>query len=415
MSVHRRTLRILIAVGLVAAVTATTGASVSAGPVAARTKDTGQADAIRQVVRQAMADQHMKAAIVSVNIDGQDVITEAFGDTIPGVPATTGMSFRNGAVAFAYLGTLLLRFVDDGTVRLDDTIDRWLPGLPDANKVTLLMLANQTAGYPDFEQDPAWRAAYYADPYHSWTYEERLAYIVDPAKRPFPPGTNWSYSHSNFMILGEALARIAKQPLANLLQERVLKPMKLRNTVESPTSSMPSPFLHSFSAERAPFFHVPAGTPFYEEETFWNTQWGTPMGANETSTIGDLVTTAIATGTGRLLSDASYHAMTDPNLLGFGHPDAACGSECFTQTYAYNFGIGVVRNGSWIKQNPVLTGYAAVEAYLPSKKIAIAIVNTYAQEYFQDPANLPANPSNALYEKIGALLAPNDAPPPFVH
>ena len=72
-----------------------------------------------------------------------------------------------------------------------------------------------------------------------------------------------------------------------------------------------------------------------------------------------------------------------------------------------------MRSGNWIKQNPVLTGYAAVEAYLPSKKIAIAVVNTYAQAYFQDSnnPNLASNPSNVVFERIAAQIAPNDAPP----
>ena len=86
------------------------------------------------------------------------------------VPATADMNFRNGAVAFAYLGTLLMRFVDEGKVRLDDTIDRWMPTLPEADKVTLKMLANQTTGYPDFETDPAWLAAWNADPFHIFTF-----------------------------------------------------------------------------------------------------------------------------------------------------------------------------------------------------------------------------------------------------
>jgi CubicO group peptidase (beta-lactamase class C family) len=369
-----------------------------------------QAAAIREIVRQTMTEQRMQTAIVSVKVDGKEILTEAYGDTLPGIPATTDMSFRSGAVAFAYIGNLLLQLVDDGTVRLDDPISRWMPELPPpADQVTLLMLANQTAGYPDFEQDPAWVAAYYADPFHSWTFEERLAYVLAEA-RPFAPGANWSYSHSNFMILGEVLSRIGKKPLATMLQDRVLKPLHLRNTVESPTSSMPSPFLHSFSAERRKYFAVPAATSFYEEETFWNTQWGSPMGANETSTIGDLVDTAIAIGEGKLLSDASYHAMTDPNLLGFGHTDPGCVPECFPQTEAYNFGVGVVRSGGWIKQNPVLTGYAAVEAYLPSKRIAIAVANTFTEAYFSDPATA-SNPSNTAFEKIAAYLAPGDAPP----
>ena len=413
MSVSVPPLRRAVALGaitMVAALTAACGTTVAGQEDSAGAKRPDEVAAIRQIIHETMAQQHMKAAIVSVNVDGKTVLTEAYGDTIPGVPATTDMSFRNGAVAFAYIGNLLLQLVDDGTVRLDDTIDRWMPELPaPADQVTLKMLANQTAGYPDFEQDPAWRDAYYADPYHSWTFAERLPYVLSAA-RPFAPGANWSYSHSNFMILGEVLSRIGGQPLATMLQDRVLKPLKLRNTVETPTSALPSPFLHSFSVERRDYFRVPADLPFYEEETFWNTQWGTPDGANQVTTIDDMVTTAIAIGTGKLLSSSSYHAMTDPNLLGFGHADPACAPECFPQTFAYNFGLGVVRNGNWLKQNPVLTGYAAVEAYLPSQRIAIAVVNTSTPEYFADPSTA-SNPANVLYQKIGAYLAPGDAPP----
>ena len=128
MSVPGRVLRSALALGLVVAVTAACGTEVDGQPAAK--KSSAQADAIRQIVRQTMAEQHMKAAIVSVNVDGKTVLTEAYGDTIPGVPATTDMYFRNGAVAFQYVSNLLLQFVDDGTVHLDDTIDRWMPELP---------------------------------------------------------------------------------------------------------------------------------------------------------------------------------------------------------------------------------------------------------------------------------------------
>jgi hypothetical protein len=60
----------------------------------------------------------------------------------------------------------------------------------------------------------------------------------------------------------------------------------------------------------------------------------------------------------------------------------------------------------------VLAGFAAVEAYLPSKKIAIAVTNTFDQSYFEDDnPNLASNPSNVLFQEIAAELAPNDAPP----
>jgi hypothetical protein len=60
--------------------------------------------------------------------------------------------------------------------------------------------------------------------------------------------------------------------------------------------------------------------------------------------------------------------------------------------------------------DPVLTGYAAVEAYLPSRRIAIAVVDTSTPEYFTDPSTA-ANPSNVLFQKIGAYLVPGEAPP----
>ncbi len=65
-----------------------------------------------------------------------------------GVPATTAMHFRNGAVAYQYVATLLMEFVDEHKVTLNDTIAQWMPKLPEASKVALKVLANQTTGYP---------------------------------------------------------------------------------------------------------------------------------------------------------------------------------------------------------------------------------------------------------------------------
>jgi CubicO group peptidase (beta-lactamase class C family) len=365
--------------------------------------------AVADAVRNAMEVGHLRAVVVKVTRGDQVVIEQAFGTSMDGVPATTDMHFRNGAVAFAYLGTLLMQFVDEGKVKLDDTIDRWMPKLPEADAVTLEMLANQTTGYPDFETDPAWEAAWSADPFHIWTFEERLAYAFS---RPvqFAPGTNWSYAHTNFMILGEILAKIGGKPLDTLLRKKVLRPMGLTGTTQTVTSDIPSPVLHSYSSERREALGIPPTTPFYEEATFWNTQWGTPIGANQTTTIDDMITTAVAVGTGSLLSDASYHAMTDPNLLGFGHKDPACEPSCFTQVEGYNFGLGVVRSGSWILQNPQLSGFSATEAYLPSEEIAIAVAVTYLPAAFDAQGNYP-NAADSLFRSIGAVVAPNDPPP----
>src|SRR5213596_743540 len=376
----------------------------------AETPQSEQASGITAIVQKAMKSEHLRAVIVKVTQGDKVVISQAFGESMNGVPATTAMHFRNGAVAFAYLGTLLMEFVDEHKVTLDDTIDRWMPTLPEANKVTLKMLANQTSGYPDFETDPAWLAAWSADPFHIWTFGERVKYAF---ARPvqFAPGTNWSYAHTNFMILGEILSKIGKKPLDTLLREKVLIPIGLKNTTASQTSEIPSPVLHAFDSERRGTLKIPLDVAFTEESTFWNAQWGTPMGANETTNIDDMVTTAVKVGTGALLSKSSYEAMTAPNLLGFGHKQDNCAPSCFTQVNGYNYGLGVVRSGSWLLQNPLLGGYGAVEAYLPSKKIAIAVAVTFAPEAFDSQGNY-ANSSDALFRSIGTYMAPDDPPPP---
>ena len=69
-----------------------------------------------------MEKQDVKAVILRVTIDGQEVVTAALGESMTGVPATTDMHFRNGAVAFFYVSTLLLRLVDQKVVTLDDPL-----------------------------------------------------------------------------------------------------------------------------------------------------------------------------------------------------------------------------------------------------------------------------------------------------
>ncbi len=60
-----------------------------------------------------MKTEHLRAVIVKVTQGDKVITSQAFGESVTGVPATTAMHFPNGAVAFAYLGTLLMEFVDE--------------------------------------------------------------------------------------------------------------------------------------------------------------------------------------------------------------------------------------------------------------------------------------------------------------
>ena len=112
-----------------------------------------QAAGVVALARHAMTTNNLKAVILRVMIDGRELVTEAMGESMTGVPATKDMHFRNGAVAISYISTVLLQLVDQGKVRLDDKLSKWSPGLPNSDRVSLRMLANMTAGYSDYVAD----------------------------------------------------------------------------------------------------------------------------------------------------------------------------------------------------------------------------------------------------------------------
>jgi CubicO group peptidase (beta-lactamase class C family) len=379
-----------------------------ATPVAGTEGD--PAEAIVAIARDTMEKQDLNAVIVRVTIDGQEIVTEALGESMTGVPATTDMHFRNGAVVVSYMSTLLLRLVDQNVVALDDPLATWLPDLPDADTVTLRMLANMTAGYPDYVQNPQLSQEVYADPFRQWTPAEQIAIGLE-TPRIFAPGTNWDYSHTDYVILGLALEKITGKPLDVALQEQVLGPMGLRNTVAWSTPEISEPVLHAFSSERRQALGIPAGTRFYEESTYWNPSWSLAKGSIETTDIVDLTTTAEAVGEGKLLSPEAHQAQVEPKLLGFGTPMAGC-PACHTLDETYNYGLGVVLSGSWLLQNPLFGGYGAVEGYLPAQKIAIAVATTFGEGAFDDQGNYKYSSHADIFAAIGALLAPDDPPPP---
>src|SRR5215207_1904154 len=364
-----------------------------------------RAEAILAIARDIMEKQDVKAVVLRVTIDGQEVVTEALGESMTGVPATTDMHFRNGAVAFFYVSTLLLRLVDQKMVSLDDPLATWLPDLPDAEQVTLRMLANLTAGYPDYVQNPKLSQEVYAYPFRQWTPQEQIALSL-PTPRLLAPGTNWDYSHTVYVILGQALEQITGQPLDDSLQEQVLGPKDLTNTVAWATAQITEPVLHAFTSERRQALGIPASTPFLEESTYWNPSWTFAQGAIQTTDIVDMTTTAVAVGEGTVLSPESHQAQIAPDLLGFGKPLKGC-PACHTLDESYTYGLGVVITGDWIVQNPLLAGYGAVAAYLPPQKIAIAVATTYGEGAYDDQGNYKYSSHQDIFAAIGNSVAPD--------
>ncbi|WP_432133398.1 MULTISPECIES: serine hydrolase domain-containing protein [unclassified Streptomyces] len=361
-------------------------------PACAATPDPthGQARKVADIVRETRDDLELNAVLAEVTVHGREIVTMADGESMTGVPATADMRFRAGGVAIGYLTTVLLQLADEKRVGLDEPVSRWLPSLPHGDAITLRMLGSSTSGLYDYVTDPGFLAALDADPFRRWTPRELVA-LSTGEPLWYEPGTNWNYSHANFVLLGAALEQITGTRLDRLLRERIIRPLGLRGTRNGFTPEMPRPVLHAFTSERGR----------YEESTFWNPSWTIAPGAVLTSTVCDMARSARAIGSGELISPRSYATLLNPGTVGTGGPTDTCPADvCRPQTEESHYGLGMVVRNGWVFQNPLFNGYGEVMAYLPGKGLAIAVATTAG------PSSPAGNTAQEVASRIAAALAP---------
>ncbi|MFD4739743.1 serine hydrolase domain-containing protein [Streptomyces virginiae] len=373
---------------------AVTGTGAPAASCVASPEPTGgEAKQILDIAEAAQKELDLNAVLLRVTRDGREVVTVALGESMTDVPATADMHFRAGSVAIVYMGIAMLQLVEDGKADLDDPISRWLPDAPHADEITLRMLGASTSGLRDYVPDPKFLAALYADPFRQWTPDE-LVGISAAHPLLYEPGTSWSYSHANFVLLGQALEKISGMPLAEVMKRQITGPAGLDNTRNSFTPQIEEPVLHSFDAERGK----------YEESTYWNPSWTTAPGAVLNTHICDLARSAEVVGTGELLSPQSFKVQLDPGTVGLGGNTPGCApKDCFRQLPARHFGYGVIVQNGWIQSNPSFAGYAAIQAYLPSEHLAIAVSTTVG------PKGPETNTAQTIAGRIAAVLTPKNS------
>lgn len=382
-----QTRRHLLGTSIVAAGAATFGGSLPAGKVlasqgtpAAATPSTDPAD-IQAMVESLATELGFKAVIYRVVQHGQEVVTNAIGESMTGIPATTDLLFRNGAVAIGYLSTLLLILVDEGVIGLDDPIAQWQPDLPDADKVTPRMLISMTSGYPDYVPDATFDKDLYLDPFQVSTAQERIEIGLHTLPRSFAPGTNWDYSHTGIVILGQVIESVTGQKLGDLLQSKVYDPLGLRHTYNIDTAEIPGPALHAFTSERRSTLGIAEDVPFYEESTYWNPSWTLAPGSVTLSDITDMTTVALDWANGSLLTPESHKEQITPLPDGFGSIVEGC-RACHPLDNTYNYALGLIYSNGWLVQNPLFYGYSAVTGVLPEEELAIAVAATFAPDGF---------------------------------
>jgi D-alanyl-D-alanine carboxypeptidase len=327
----------------------------------------------------------LQAVIVGIASGNGEIVTQAVGNSMTGVKAAPNMHWRIGAVTHTMYTTLLLRYVDQHIVSLEDKLSKWFPELPGSDRVTLRMLSNNTSSYDDYVYLPQFLDVYLDDPFREWTDDELVAIgAAGPKTLAYPPGKGFNYSHTNFVLLKQVLEKIGGEPIEQLLRKHILQPLRLRDTEYPLDSDIASPALHAF---------VIGQHDVYQESTYWSPSWTSgPMSSN----VCDLIRWSRALGRGTLLSPASRKEMFAPVTVGLDLNEPS-----------FYYAMGVIVANTWVVQTPSYSGFYGLMAYLPSKDISINVVSTLSRE----GAAKPFNYSMLIFVEIAKLLAP-DVPVP---
>lgn len=131
--------------------------------------------------------------VIVLTRDGARTRRLARGDAILAThaPMRPTDRFRVGSVTKTFVATVVLQLVGESRLTLDDSVERWLPGVvPGGERITVRELLNHTSGLFDYTQDEAFLQSWLRDPRHEWTPARSSGSPppTSPRRRPVPRG-----------------------------------------------------------------------------------------------------------------------------------------------------------------------------------------------------------------------------------
>jgi D-alanyl-D-alanine carboxypeptidase len=266
------------------------------------TLDTATRAALEAAFERGFARSGAAGATVGVWIPhrGTWVASKGVADRLTGAPMRRPMQAPIGSVTKTYTVLVALQLVAEGTLSLDDTIDRWYPTYPEANAITLRMLMNHSSGIADISLPQIEIECH--EPHEVVNPDTIIGISATLPRAPFTPGHGYQYSSANTIILGRIMEKVTRTSYAELLARRLFKPLGLARTRLDADVLQP-PYAHGYTDFCDPI--LPKGT----DTSSW-TMIAFSGGALA-STIDDLHSYGVAFGEGYGLSDALKRARLD--------------------------------------------------------------------------------------------------------
>lgn len=201
---------------------------------------------------QAALDSIQKAAeypgVVFTYIDPEgDVHAFASGmaDKENDVSMTINHKLHGGSTGKTVVSAVVMQLVGEGKLSLDDKVSKylgsndWYSRLANAEDITVRHLLQHSSGIIRYEFKEEFLNDLAIDPSRIWKPEELLSYVLDD-EPPFAAGEGFTYSDTNYILLGMIIEKITNNTFYEEAEERVLKPLGINSFTPTNTTFIPN-------------------------------------------------------------------------------------------------------------------------------------------------------------------------------
>ncbi|EPH44120.1 putative D-alanyl-D-alanine carboxypeptidase [Streptomyces aurantiacus JA 4570] len=277
------------------------------------------------------------------------------------------------------MATVVLQLVGEGKIKLDDSVDHYLPGLIrtehyDGRKITVRQLLQHTSGLPDYLEAPFWEDL----EAHRWDHFEPLETVKQALALPPPEGRTpdgFYYSNTNYNLAGMIVHKVTGRPIGTEIKKRLIKPLGLRGTFwPGDRTSLPKPALRGYVVQRGKLV----------DKTAWNVSAADASGAL-VSTGADATTFWTALWSGDLLAPAQLAEMKKTVKDDLGE-DYGLGVERYERTpgvVAWGHS-GYMESGHKFRNAVTDDGKRAVTLLIGSEKFNEAKVDSVIEKLIRD-------------------------------
>lgn len=246
-----------------------------------------------------------------------------------GRPMVPRLQIPIGSSTKPFTATLVLQEVAAGRLSLDDRLSAWFPEIPRSEEITIAMLLNMSSGIADFANGDIVKliTTLIADPQTRFAPDDLIAQGAAMPRAFDVPGSQFSYSNTNTVILGRILEKSTGATYESLLTTRLFQPLGLTRTILDLDGDLQSPNAQTYSEV---FSIDPEGAPI-GRTTDWSNSWAWSAGALA-STIHDLRDwgRTLGTGAGALSPETAALRLSD------------CMPASQTETITMDYCLGLV-------------------------------------------------------------------------